>query len=310
MITSNDLHFFAVLSGARSLAAAARALDVTPPAVTQRLQQLEQRLGVRLVERSSRQLHLTVEGELLAGRGAELLAELDGLADALVARRKKVTGHLRVAAPFGFGRRYVAPAMAALRTRHPDVTLSLMLFEDPAFPRADGWDVLIHVGALGDSALTLHRLAANRRILCASPAYLARCGMPERPEDLRRHDCGVIRENKTDESLWRFAGSDGEQVTLRLQPALASNDGTVIRDWGLAGLGIIVRSEWDVADDLKLGRLIALLPGWQLPDADIVALTGSRSGRVARVATFLEELRSTLHPIPWRVDRPEHVIGE
>lgn len=218
MITSNDLHFFAVLGGSRSLAAAARALDVTPSAVTQRLE-----------------LHLAAEGELLASRGAELLAEMDGLADALVARRQKVTGHLRIAAPFGFGRCYVASAMAAFRTRHPDVTLSLMLFEDPAFPRADGWDVLIHVGALSDSALTLHRLAANCRILCASPAYLARCGIPERPEDLRHYDCGVVRENQTDESLWRSTGSHSEQVTLRLQPALSSNDGTVIRDWGLAG---------------------------------------------------------------------------
>jgi DNA-binding transcriptional LysR family regulator len=129
-----------------------------------------------------------------------------------------------------------------------------------------------------------------------------------RPEDLRCHDCGVIRENQTDESLWRFTGAD-EQITLRLQPALSSNDGTVIRDWGVAGLGIIMRSEWHIADDLRRGRLVQLLPDWRLPDADIVALTGARSGRVARIAQFLEELRSTLHPVPWRVDEPTSTAG-
>jgi DNA-binding transcriptional LysR family regulator len=300
MITSQDLEFFGVVSSASSLAAAARALDVSPSAVTQRLRQLELRLGVRLLERTSRRLHLTAEGQLLAQRGAAVLADLEELTEALVERRQVVTGHLRVAAPFGFGRRYVAPAMAALRSRHPEVKLTLTLFEDPVGVRGDAWDVLIHVGPLTDSTLTLHRLAPNRRMLCAAPSYLEQHGLPDRPEALRQHACAVIREDQSDVTLWRFSHAEEEPVTTRVQPALSSNDGEVIKQWGLAGLGVIVRSEWDVVEELRQGRLVALLPDWQLPDADVVALLGARGGRVARTARFLESLRAMLQPVPWR----------
>jgi DNA-binding transcriptional LysR family regulator len=302
MITSHDLAFFGVVSAATSLAAAARTLDVTPPAVSQRLRQLEQRLGVRLLERTSRRLHLTAEGQLLARRGAEILAEMETITEELAERRGMVTGHLRVAAPFGFGRRHVAPAMATLRERYPELKLTLSLFEDPVSLRSDAWDVLIHVGPLTDSGLTLHRLAPNRRILCAAPTYLERHGAPERPEDLRRHACAVVREDQADVSLWRFSHQEQPPLTLRIQPAMSSNDGTVVKQWGLAGLGIIIRSEWDVAEDLRHGHLVPLLPGWWLPDADVVALLGARGGRVARTARFVEILKQMLQPVPWRSD--------
>jgi len=300
MITSQDLEFFAIVSSASSLAAAARALDVTPSAVTQRLRQLEQRLGVRLLERTSRRLHLTAEGQLLAQRGTEVLANMEELTEALVERRHVVTGHLRVAAPFGFGRRYVAAAMAGLRMRHPEVKLTLTLFEDSVGLRGDAWDVLIHVGQLTDSTLTLHRLAPNRRILCAGPSYLERHGMPDRPEALRQHACAVIREDQADVTLWRFRHAEEEPVSVRVQPALSSNDGEVIKQWGLAGLGVIIRSEWGVGEGLRQGRLVALVPDWRLPDADGVGLLGARSGRGARTACFLESLREMLQPVPWR----------
>lgn len=300
MITSHDLEFFSIVSAAPSLAAAARALDVTPSAVTQRLRQLEQRLGVRLLERTSRGLHLTAEGQLLAQRGAEILANMEEITEELVERRQVVTGHLRVAAPFGFGRRYIAPAMAALREQHPEVKLTLSLFEDPVSLRSDAWDVLIHVGPLTDSTLVLHRLAPNRRILCAAPAYLERHGAPEHPEALRHHACAVIREDQADVTLWRFSHQEKPPLTMRIQPAMSSNDGGVIKQWALAGLGIIIRSEWDVAEDLQHGRLVPLLPDWRLPDADVVALLGARGGRVARTARFLEILRQKFQPVPWR----------
>lgn len=301
MISSHDLQFFAVVAASPSLAAAARALGVTPPAVTQRLRQLEARLKVRLAERSGRRLRLTAEGALLAERGAGVLAEMAGIAESIADRRQAVLGHLRVAAPFGFGRAYVAPAMAALKAEHPEVELTLTLFEDPAGSLSAGsWDVLVQVGPLADSALTLRRLAPNRRLLCAAPSYLARRGMPGRPEDLQAHDCAVIREDRADVTLWGFTHADGRRATVRIHPAMNSNDGGVVRRWGLAGLGIIQRSEWDVAADLRAGRLVPLLPGWQLPDADVVALLGSRTGRVARTERFLDVLEGSLRPVPWR----------
>lgn len=303
MIGSQDLQFFSVVAGAPSLAAAARSLDVTPSAVTQRLRQLEERVRTRLVERSSRRLQLTAEGLLLAERGATVLKEMKAITEALATCRNAVTGQLRVAAPFGFGRTHVAPAMAALRAEHPEVELALTLFEDPAHSLDNGrWDVLIHVGPLASSSMVMRRLAPNRRILCAAPSYLARHPAPRHPEDLRRHSGGVIREDQADATMWTFTHANGSTTGVRIHPAFESNDGAVIRQWGLAGLGIILRSEWDVAQDLYDGRLVPLLPDWDLPAADVVALLGARTGRVARTERFLEILAEALTPAPWRTE--------
>ena len=194
--------------------------------------------------------------------------------------------------------------MAEMQRLHPALRLRLTLFEDPVQLRPEGWDLLVHVGPLTDSRLRLRRLAPNRRILCAAPAYVARHGTPDRPEALRDHACAVIRENQADVTLWRFRGPDGTAVAQRIQPALSSNDGSVIRDWGLAGAAIILRSEWDVAGDLAAGRLVPLLPGWQPPEADVVALLGEGGARAARTSRFLALLQAQLSPPPWRSGLP------
>ncbi|GGF24632.1 LysR family transcriptional regulator [Aliidongia dinghuensis] len=301
MLTSQDLEFFAVVAAAPSLAGAARALDVTPPAVTQRLKSLEQRLGVRLIDRSSRRLHLTPEGTALAARSAAILEEMKVLAASLAARRGEIAGPLRVVAPLGFGRAHVAPVMARMRQDHPAVELDLILSEDPAGRiRSDGWDVLVQVGPLADSALALRHLAPNRRILCAAPSYLAARGIPRSPGELDRHACGVIREDRADVTLWGFTHLGGETVTIRMRPDFASNDGEVIKTWAVAGLGIVQRSEWDVADDISAGRLVEIMPDWRLPDADVVALLGPRAGRTARLERFVDMLHRSLTPVPWR----------
>jgi DNA-binding transcriptional LysR family regulator len=304
MVSLQDLRFFSVVSEAASLAAASRALGVSPSAVTQRLRALESRLGVRLVDRSSRRLQLTAEGHMLAGRGGAMLAQIDALMETLGRHRDAVTGHLRVAAPFGFGRRHVAHIMETLRIAYPEVELTLSLFEDPAQLHSESWDVLVHVGPLTDSTMTMIRLAPNRRVLCAAPSYIERHGMPESPHDLRSHICAVIRENRDDVTLWAFRDAKDADVMVRIQPAMSSNDGEVIKRWVLAGLGITVRSEWDVAEELQTGHLLELLPGWRLPDVDVVALLGSRDGRVARTARFLDFLKAALQPPPWRLTGP------
>ena len=301
MLTSQDLTFFSVLASEPSLAAAARSLDVTPPAVSQRLQALERRLGMRLVDRSGSRLSLTVEGALLAERGQALLEDMESLAAELRERRDIVSGPLHVAAPLGFGRAFVAEAMARMRRLHPAVELKLTLLDDPASGiRSDRWDVLVQVGPLSDSALAMRRLAPNRRILCASPAYLEARGRPIHPKDLGQHVCGVIREDQADVTLWSFVGEDGETATIRVRPELASNDGEVIKAWTLAGLCIVQRSEWDIAAELRAGRLIELLPAWRMPDADVVALLGPRQGRAARMERFVQVLKDLLTPVPWR----------
>ncbi|MCC8984383.1 LysR family transcriptional regulator [Bradyrhizobium acaciae] len=303
MISTDDIRFFLAIAAARSLAAAARALDVTPSAVSQRLQSLEQRLGVQLVGRSARRLTLTDEGELLVLRGGALLDDATELTEALQARRGTISGHLKIRAPLGFGRRYIAPVVATFQSRHPDVSVELDLSDRPGRAAVGAWDVMIHIGSLQDSTLRLLRLTPNERILCASPSYLKRRGTPSRPQDLRGHQCIALRENEEDVTLWRFtrkrAGSEPDVV--RIEPMLSSNDGEVVKAWALADHGLIVRSEWDVAGDLAGGRLVRVLPNHRLPPADIVALLNpGRGGRARRTQAFVEHLRAALAPPPWR----------
>ncbi|TGD96615.1 LysR family transcriptional regulator [Methylobacterium nonmethylotrophicum] len=302
MLNTDDLRFFAAIADAPSLAAASRALDVSPPAVTQRLRALEERLGVHLVDRAGRHLALTDEGELLAERGRAVLESLGDLDEALAARRGQVVGHLRIVAPLGFGRRHVAPVAAAFQQAHPQVAIDLLLSDRIGGVPSGTWDLAIHVGEIAQAApgLIARRLAPNARLVCAAPAYLAARGTPATPGDLRDHACIALRENDEDVTLWRFRREDGAEERIRVEPRLASNDGEVVRRWALSGRGIILRSEWDVADDLRAGRLVRLLGPYALPDAPVVALLGARRARAARTGRFLEALAGTLDPPPWR----------
>lgn len=300
MITSEDLAFFAVLADSASLAEAARKLNVTPPAVSQRLQALEARAGVRLLDRTGRRSSLTDEGALVAVHARMVADTIDALAEALGDRTSKVSGHLRVAAPHGFGRLHVAPVAEAFARAHGGVTLSLELSDHPGAQLIESCDVVIHIGPAGPPNQIMTTLAPNRRILCASPAYLE-CAEPVGgPADLARHRCLVVRENNEDVTLWRFSAARRDTVTVRINPTMSSNDGAVIRDWALAGRGIAIRSEWNVADDIAQGRLCTVLPEWEVPGADVVAMLGSRHGRSARTTAFLAMLRQALNPAPWR----------
>ncbi len=298
MLSTADLQFFATLARATSLAAAARELDVTPSAVTQRLQDIERRIGVRLIERSGRSITLTDEGELLDRRGRAISDELAGLEETLANRRGVVAGHLRVVAPFGFGRRHVAPLAARFLAEHPEVTLDLVLADRPG--RVTEWDVAIHIGGPRESSSKPIALAPNDRFVCASPSFVAQFGAPTDPQQLRNYPCIALRENDEDVTMWRFTSQTRTVVQVRIEPRLASNDGDVVRDWAIAGHGIIVRSEWSVADDFREGRLVRLLADYRLPSADIVAFVGPRRGRSARTSRFVQYLKDGLQPVSWR----------
>jgi DNA-binding transcriptional LysR family regulator len=300
MLNSDDLHFFNVLSRCATLAECARKLDVTPPAVTQRLRALEERVGIRLVDRSGRQITLTDEGALVASHGAVVTDALEALAEALSDRRRAVSGHLTVAAPLGFGRIHVAPVLDAFARAHSGVTVTLALSDFPAARVLQTCDVAIHIGAPAALSEIVTTLAPNRRILCASPDYLAGAPPLQAPSDLVHHRCLVVRENDEDVTLWRFQRRARAAETVRIHPALCSNDGAVVRQWALSGQGVAIRSEWNVAADLAAGRLQRLLPAWEAPAADVIAMLGTRSGRSARTTAFLSMLRQSLSPPPWR----------
>ena len=300
MLTSDDLAFFNVLATSASLAESARKLNVTPPAVTQRLNALEARVGVRLIDRSGRHLSLTDEGALVASHGMIVADAIEALAEALANRKRAVSGHLRVVAPHGFGRIHVAPVMAAFVKAHPAVTVSLDLTDRPGSLLIDSCDVVIHIGSSGTMNQVVTTVAPNRRILCAGPRYLEAAPPVSSPGDLARHRCLVVRENDEDVTLWRFRQPAQEPAIVRIHPTMSSNDGAVVRDWALAGQGITIRSEWNIASDLAEGRLQRILPEWELPSADVVAMLGTRHGRSARTTAFVALLRQSLTPPPWR----------
>ncbi|WP_231906523.1 LysR family transcriptional regulator [Cupriavidus gilardii] len=328
-LTIDDLRFVLALDRLGSLAALAREENVTPPAVTKRLSQLEARLGIRLALRTTRRLQLTHEGHLLAQHATGVLEHMQTIEEALQQRSQAVAGKLKVHGPFGFGRRYLGPLLAQFQTTHPNLEVQLYLSDNLMLPRQpvhgrDAFDVLVSIGAIPDSRWVAHRIAPNRRLLCAAPEYLAKAPPLLHPADLVRHACLVLRENDEDVTLWRFAGRDGKDTakggsrnarknadgdnarehTVRVRPTMESNDGDVVHQWCLAGKGIMARSEWDVADSLASGRLVALLPGYRLPDADVVALVPQSRVASMRTRLFVEMLRKALGPRPpWRTDR-------
>jgi len=301
MISLDDLRFIAALSRTGSLSAAARMLDVTPPALSMRLKKLEAVLGASLVIRDARQLRFTPEGEKLVHEAQSILSRVEGLADNL--RRGDFAGPLKVVAPFGFGRVHVAPVIADFARRHPDVRATLDLSEAPWSNVVDA-DVVIHIGAVRDSSWVAHLLARNARWVCASPAYLKQHGTPAHPKELAGHHCLCVRENEEDVTLWRYKSSraSGRSETLRISPALTSNNGEVVRAWASAGLGVALRSEWDVAPAVKRGELRRLFSQYEFDGADILALVPVRRGVSARVSHFVETLKARFQPKPpWRL---------
>lgn len=298
---ATDLRFFVTVSEAGSLAEAARRLDVTPSAVSQHLRQLEGRMGVQLVRRSTRRFGLTDEGRLFHAGALDLLARMDQLTESLRSRASEVAGNLNVCGPLGFGRHYLASAVADFHVLHPKLLVSLNLTDVVPAADSNGYDLIVHIGDLPDSSRIAYPIAPNQRFLCAAPEYLARRGVPAKPQDLAAHECLVLRENQEDVTLWRFRRNRSD-VSVRVPPALCSNDGDVVRQWALRGQGVMLRSEWDVADAIREGRLVRLLPDWQLPDANVVALLGRRGGTSARVRLFLSFLQARFKPTaPWRV---------
>ncbi|UZE48009.1 LysR family transcriptional regulator [Rhodopseudomonas sp. P2A-2r] len=302
MISLDDLRFVAALSRTGSLSAAARALDVTPPALSMRLKRLEASLEANLVVRNSRGLRFTPEGEQLVEEARSILSRVEGLADSL--RGGAFAGSLRVVAPFGFGRVHVAPVMAAFAREYPQVRATLDLAEAPWNGSVEA-DVVVHIGAIRDSSWIAHLLARNARWVCASPAYLKRCGTPMHPRDLQQHACLSVRENEEDVTLWRYKdrnASSRRWEPLRISPTLTSNNGEVVRAWAAAGLGIALRSEWDVAPSVKRGELRRLFPTYEFEGADILALVPARRGVSARVSHFVECLKARFQPkTPWRI---------
>ncbi|HOB95102.1 MAG TPA: LysR substrate-binding domain-containing protein, partial [Aquabacterium sp.] len=270
-----DLGFFCALAAAGSLSAAARELGITTPAVSKHLALMEARLGIALVVRTTRRMSLTPEGELYLDHARRILAEIDDLGQLLGAAKGRPTGLLRVNATLGFGRSHVAPLISRFVHQHPEVQVQLQLSVNPPPLTEDSFDVCVRFGAPPDSRLVARRLAPNRRLLVAAPAYLARRGTPRVPNDLVRHQCIGIRQGEEAYGLWRLTSGRGRTAStqaVKTRGNLATNDGEIAVRWALDGHGILMRAEWDVAAHLASGRLVQVLPQFHTPDADIYAV--------------------------------------
>ncbi len=279
--------FFSLLVRHGSLSAAARELGISTAAVSKRLSQMEARLGVGLLQRTTRRTGLTAEGELYLAHARRILADIDDMEQLVSSTVTAPKGLLRVNATLGFGRSQMAPVISDFVNRYPEVQVQLQLTVNPPALTEENVDVCIRFGEPPDARVIARRIASNRRLLCASPAYLERHGTPVLPHDLTQHNCIGIRQGDEAYGTWRLSAGKRTEV-VKVRGNLSTNDGEIAVNWALAGHGILLRAEWDIAKYLRSGRLQQVLGNWQTPPADIHAVYPQRLQDAARVRTFVD----------------------
>lgn len=287
-----QIETFVAVATRGSLSAAAQVEGIAPAVIGRRIDALEERLGVKLLVRTTRRITLTFEGSAFLEDCQRILNDFHNAEASVSLGGIKASGHLRVTAPAGFGRAHVAPLLPAFLDAHRDVTISLDLTDRLTDIVNEGVDVAIRIGALDDSSLVGLKLADNRRVVVASPGYLARNGTPSEPADLARHDCLTFGTYGNQARGWQFTIA-GEAVSMRVAGSMECNDGAVLHDWALAGRGLAWRSLWEVGDDLKTGRLVTVLDAYAAPDNAIHAVFPQRRHLPLRVRMFIDYLKNT-----------------
>jgi DNA-binding transcriptional LysR family regulator len=303
-----QLESFVSVATRGSLTAAARAEGVAPAIMGRRLDALEERLGVKLLVRTTRRISLTHEGSAFLEDCQRLLADLANAEASVSAGGVKASGHLRITAPAGFGRRHVAPLVPRFRELHTDVTISLNLSDRVVDLAGEGFDCAVRVGDFPDSSLVSVRLADNRRMCVATPEYLQRHGTPQHPNDLLRLDCLTLSSDASQTRGWAFQLQDraGEGELSHFKPAgpLDCSDGQVLHDWCLQGYGIAWRSTWEVEQEIAEGRLVEVLAGFAAPPNGIYAVFPQRKHLPLRVRLWIDFLKHHYaQPHFWRASR-------
>ena len=289
----SDLAFFVLLARRESFTAAARDLGISASAASRRLARLEDRLGVRLLNRTTRRVSLTGEGEAYFRSALRILGEIEALEQSLAETRRTPKGLLRINATLGFGRAHLAPAISSFKQCFPEVEVQLVLTDAPLNLVEEGFDLGIQFGAPPMSRMVMRLLLRNRRFLCAAPSYLDCRGAPRVLSDLQRHNCIILRQDYGAYDLWRFDEQGGEMPSARVSGNLSTNDGEIALGWVLSGHGVILRSEWDIARHIREGRLRIILPGY-FQTAHISAVYPERNNLSAKVRMFVEYLSGQL----------------
>lgn len=284
----DDLRLLCEVARQRSFAATARQLGISKAVVSKRIALLEAAVQEQLFHRSTRQVTLTAQGEIVHQWALRICEDVDLMGQAISREKAAPHGLLRLCSSSGFGRSQLAPALSALAQQFPQMEIQLELLDRPVDLVEEGFQLDIRVGHVHEGSVIKRRIAGNRRLLCAAPAYLSAHGNPATLEQLRQHRCIPIRERDQDFGRWELHGPQGVE-SVRVQGQLSSNNGEIVRQWALDGHGIILRSSWDVADQLASGQLVAVLPEYYQP-ADIWAVYPSRLSVSARVRLCVEFL--------------------
>lgn len=287
-----QLRTFVDVANMGSLSAAARAEGVAPAMIGRRIDALEARLAVKLLVRSTRRLSLTAEGNALLEDAQRILRDLEDTESMVSQGSSRPSGHLRISAPAGFGRRHVAPLLPAYAAEFPDVGVTLDLSDRLVDLIDERFDCAVRIGDLNDSTLVGIRLADNRRVVVASPAYLERHGRPRTPDDLASHGCLSFGTQGNQSRGWLFS-VNGQVSPYRVSGRLECSDGSVLHEWTLAGCGLAWRSMWEVQHDLDSGRLQTVLDEYCAPPNGIYAMLPERKHLPARVRAFVDLLRRT-----------------
>jgi DNA-binding transcriptional LysR family regulator len=285
-----QIETFAAAATKGSLTAVAQAEGVAPAVIGRRIDALEKRLGVKLLLRTTRRLSLTHEGSAFLEDCQRLLGDWANAEASVSAGGVKASGHLRVTSPAGFGRRHVAPLVPGFLAAHPEVSLSLNLADRVVDIVNESFDCAVRVGDMPASNLVSVRLADNRRMCVATPAYLKRAGTPQHPRDLARHECLALSSDASQSRGWAF-GIDGEVTHLRPGGRLDCTDGQVLHAWCSAGLGIAWRSAWEVADEVQRGELVSVLDAYAAPPNGVYAVFPHAKHLALRVRLWIDFLK-------------------
>jgi DNA-binding transcriptional LysR family regulator len=283
----SDLMLFVKIVQAGNLSAAARTLNASPAAMSRALSALESRLGVRLVTRTSRSFQLTEEGNQFYERCQKIVADIATAEAEASAKTGTVRGTLHVGAPSEIGRRLIAPLIGRFASKFPEVEVRLVLSDAGLDVIDDNLDVALRIGLPNDNTVMARKILMAKRIVCASPAYFKRHGVPSHPQELKRHNCIRLMRGKRVMDSWVFQ-QDGERFEVKVDGSLTTSSGEVVHDWVRAGRGIALKANWDLGPELRDGVIVQCLEEFWADPIDLFAITANRLHQPHRLRIFLE----------------------
>ena len=293
----SELEVFTRVIDEESFSGAARELGVSKSYVSKQISKLEDRLGVQLLQRTTRTMKMTDVGRAFYERARAILDELDAAELAVSNLHSSPRGTLRMSVPMSFGVRYVAPALAEFMNAYPDLEVDIGFVDRTVDLVDEGYDMAVRIGQLEDSSLVARKLAPMRQVLVASPAYLEKHGAPKRPDDLRQHACLTYVYQRTG-STWRFT-RDGEDVSVKVTGPLRANNGDALLEAARAGVGVSILPDFFVNADLNSGELVELLPEHDCGRSAIWALYPHNRHLSTKVRLVVDHLAETFAQAPW-----------